>query len=173
MRAFAQIPLYLLAILLVGCAGYQKGALPDTRSATLYLMPVQNEAYLSGFASLFQSELRRQILASRMLKLVPSPEEADMIAYIRVADFEEQSIGFLESDTGQPISARMSIAGYLTLTETDAAETIIVEEKPFSVNSAVYSSPSTAFTNPVDQSKPSIARNLASKAVLEIELLRP
>lgn len=173
MRKILQIPFFLFAALIAGCAGYQKGSLPNSETASLYLEPIQNEAYISGVAPLFQSELRRQILSSRLLKLVPTPEEADMVAYIRLLDYEEQPIGYLKSDTGQPISARISVSAQLTLTETDIDETVLIEDMPLTANSAVYSSPSTAFPNPVDQSKPAMVSDLARRVVLELELQRP
>jgi hypothetical protein len=163
--------LTLLTLLLAGCAGYQPGPLPDSRVATVFLEPVQNEAYLSGIAPLFQSALHRGILESRLLRPVNSPAEADMIAYVRLRDFEEQPVAFLESDTGQPISARVSLSAVITL--WDGEETLIVEDETVRAEAAVYSSPQTAFSNPIDQTKPAIVRNLARRVLLELELKRP
>jgi len=167
--ALVLIPIALLA----GCAGYQRGPLPDSKPASVYLEPIQNEAYISGFAPLFQNELRKAILNSRLLILSDDPEDADMIAYIRLRDFDEEPIGFLESDTGQPISARVQISAILSLWDSPLKDVSLVENEVVRVDSAVYSSPQTAFTAPVDQSKPAIARNLAAKTTLEMELKRP
>ncbi|MGE9290722.1 MAG: LPS assembly lipoprotein LptE [Puniceicoccales bacterium] len=175
MRLLTPISLLLpLAFLFFsGCTGYQRGSLPDAHTASVYLKPVQNEAYLSGIAPLFQSELRQQILDSRTLILADKPEDADMEAYVRLVDYNEEPIGYLETDTGQPISARLSLSALITLSETDSEGDYLLEDSRVSIDTAVYSSPSTAFPNPVDQSKPAMARNLAQKVVLQLELQRP
>lgn len=161
----------LVAVLLAGCAGYQKGSMPNREVATVYLEPVQNEAYISGIAPLFQSALGRGIIESPLLRPADSAESADMVAYVRLSDYEEQPIGYLESDTGQPISARVQLSAIISL--WGASGNPIVEDETIRTDSAVYSAPETAFSNPIDQSKPAIVRSLAKRVVLELELKRP
>lgn len=165
--------LLALACSILGCAGYRTGSLPNSKVAKIYLKPVQNEAYVSGVISMYQSELRQGILDSRLLRPVSDPAEADMIAFVRLVDFEEQPIAYLETDTGQPISARISLSAILKVSSDEEANGDIVEEQLVSTNAAVYSAPTTAFPNPVDQTKPTMVRDLARKTVLELELLRP
>tara|TARA_R100000027_G_scaffold61057_1_gene52176 strand:+ start:10467 stop:10991 length:525 start_codon:yes stop_codon:yes gene_type:complete len=166
-------PFALLVVFMFGCASYQTGSLPDSHIAHIYLKPVQNEAFVSGVAPLYQSALREGILESRLLRLVSNPADADMVAYIRLTDFEEQPIAYLETDTGQPISARISLSAIISLSSSDSNDNDLAEDRVVSTNSAVYSAPTTAFPNPVDQTKPTMVRDLAQKTVLELELLRP
>lgn len=166
--AAVAITLVSALAVLAGCAGYRAGALPDRPPAKVYLEPVQNEAYLSGMVPLFQRELRRAALQSRAVQLVDSPEDADQTAYVRLADFRERPVAFLPQDTGQAITSRLSLGAVLTITAADGRK--LVEEEYLSAETAVYSDPETAFPNPVDQSKPHLARNLAATVLLAIEL---
>ena len=165
-------PILVAAVLLLGgCAGYRTGGLPDSSPASVYLLPVQNEAYLSGMIPIFQSELRRTVMQSRYLRLVDRAEDADMTAYVRLTDFEERPVAFLESDSGQAISSRIALSAVVTLENPVTGETILKDED-LTGNMAVYSDPETAFPNPLDQSKPALARNLAGRVVLTMELWR-
>jgi len=163
------LTLLLATILLPGCAGYRAGSLPAGPPAKVYLEPVQNEAYLSGFTPLYQREVRRLALLSPSIKLVPDPAGADLTAYTRLADFHERQVAFLENDSGQAISSHVSLSALLTITEPGALDPIIGDEI-LSVEAPVYSDPQTAFANPVDQTKPTLARNLAASVVLALEL---
>ncbi|MEM0966411.1 MAG: hypothetical protein AAGJ81_09715 [Verrucomicrobiota bacterium] len=161
------------AAFLSGCAGYQKGALPNPEPATIYLKPVQNEAYVSGMVPVFQNQLSRTIAQSRYLIPVQSEDEADMVAYVQLVDFRERPIAFLETDTGQAISARISLSASVTLDHSGPPEKEVLKDKVLTADAAVYSDPDTAFANPTDQSKPTVARNLAMMVTLELELNRP
>ncbi len=160
-----------LLLLIGGCSGYQPGGLPDSPPAAIHLFPVQNEAYLSGMVPIFQSQLRRAVMQSPRLRLVDRPEDADMTAYVRLTDFDERPVAFLESDSGQAISSRIALSAVVTLENPVTGETILADEA-LTGNMAVYSDPETAFPNPLDQSKPALARNLAARVVLTMELAR-
>ncbi len=168
-RPIRRLALLLLATSLIGCSGYRPGSLPDGPPVKAYLEPVQNEAYVSGIAPLFQREVRSIALQSRNLTLVSSPSDADVTAYVRLADYLERQIAFLEKDSGQAITSRVSLSAILTVSEPGADDPLI-DEETLSVQSPVYSDPETAFPNPVDQTKPTLARNLAASVVLAIEL---
>lgn len=159
----------LLTGCLFGCAGYRTGSLPDGPPVKVFLEPVQNEAYVSGLAPLFHQEVRRIALQSSHLTLVSDPKEADLSAYIRLADYQERQVAFLEEDTGQAVTSRVSLSAILTLSEPDRKAPLI-DQETLSVESPVYSDPETAFPNPVDQTKPTLARNLAASVVLALEL---
>lgn len=159
----------LVLVGLIGCSGYRPGSLPDGPPVDVYLEPVQNEAYISGITPLFQRDVRRIALQSRHLNLVADPDQADLTAYVRLADLRERQVAFLEDDSGQAVSSRLTLSAVLTVSEPGGA-TPLIDEETLSVNSPVYSDPQTAFSNPVDQTKPFISRNLASSVVLAIEL---
>ena len=165
-------PVLVAAVFFLGgCAGYRTGGLPGSTPASVYLFPVQNEAYVSGMVPVFQSELRRTVMQSRYLRLVDRAEDADMTAYVRLMNFEERPVAFLESDSGQAISSRIALSAVVTLENPVTGETILADEA-LTGNMAVYSDPETAFPNPLDQSKPALARNLAARVVLTMELSR-
>jgi len=170
-RAVALTVWVTIGVFLSGCAGYRTGALPNSKPAKVYLEPIQNEAYISGIISIFQNELRKMILQSRYLILVEDIDAADMSAYIRLTDYTERPVAFLESDTGQAISARVTLSAVLSLTASNGED--LLDDDVLTADYAIYSDPETAFPNPSDQSKPGIARNLAMKLVLEMELNRP
>ncbi len=162
-----------LLALLTACVGYEPGVSPGTTTPKrIFLLPLQNEAYISGIAPLFQKELRRIALLNQNLIVVDSPAEADFEVYVRLADYREKPVAFLPRDSGQAVSSRISLGAFLTVTATADGEPL-VEDGYLSAQSAVYSDPPTAFPNPVDQSKPVLARNLAAKVVLAIELAGP
>jgi len=154
---------------LFGCAGYRAGSLPDGPPTRVFLEPVQNEAYVSGMVPLFRRELQRIALQSSHLALVSDPREADLTAYVRLADYRERQVAFLEQDSGQAISSRVALSAILTVAEP-GLEPPLIDRETLSVQSPVYSDPETAFPNPVDQTKPALARNLAATVVLAIEL---
>ncbi|MFP4352675.1 MAG: hypothetical protein ACLFRP_09370 [Puniceicoccaceae bacterium] len=172
LRWFRAPPVLLAAVLLLGgCAGYRTGGLPDPTPASVFLRPVQNEAYISGMAAIFQNELRRAVMGSPYLRLADRADDADMTAYVRLTDFRESPVAFLESDSGQAISSRIALSAVLTLENPETGEVILADEA-LTGNMAVYSDPETAFTDPLDQSKPALARDLAARAVLTMELSR-
>lgn len=171
-EAFARMPtalLLLATVFLSGCSGYRSGSLPEGPPVTVYLEPVQNEAYVSGMAPLFQQKVNQLALQSRHLTLVSDKADAELSAYVRLKNFEERRVAFLEEDSGQAITSRVSLSALLTVTDTTSGR-LLIENEALSAQAPVYSDPETAFSNPVNQTKPLLARNLASSVVLAIEL---
>lgn len=164
----AQFFFFVLLIASQGCQHYGTGALPSDHKVYVYLEPVQNEAYISGFANLFQSELVEALRNSPVVVLVQDERQADYSGQVRLRNFDKQAIAYAESDTGQPASARYSIDAWLSLLRREDGS-LLLDNNRVTADISVYVDAAQSFTMPGFQSKPTLARDLARNVARSIE----
>jgi len=164
----ALLLLFATLTLLPGCRHYHTGSLPQAHRITVFLAPTQNEAYISGFASLFQNELLESFRKSSVIILTEDEKSADYSMQVRLRNFNKQAIAYAESDTGQPASARYSIEAWVSLLDREKGS-FLLENDLVNADISIYVDAAQSFTIPGFQSNPTLARDLATNVTRVIE----
>lgn len=90
----------LFISLSVGCGHYRLGTGAQPTFKSLYVQPVENKTTLPQVREILSTHVREAFARSGRVSLVNSPEQADAILTIVIADFHRDIAAVREGDTG-------------------------------------------------------------------------
>lgn len=152
------------------CTGYNAANPPGTEVTLLYIAPVQNDAFVSEFAALFETQLRQAFLETAAVRLVDLEDEAEEVLRVRLEGYEEENTAYASADTGRPIAATARIRAHYTLGTPEEADAFIADARQ-EVRIPIYAASGDSFHRPRYQSEPALARSLAQS--LRDDILNP
>lgn len=114
-----------LALLLAGCGHYRLGTPGALTFRTLYLPPVTNEALVPQAVALVSRELRSAFLRDGRVQLVESPESADTVLAVSLADYGRTATTALPDDTGRARKFDLTLEAEITLTRASSGERLL------------------------------------------------
>ncbi len=130
--------LLLLLVCVTGCAHYQWGTAPARlRFATLYVEPVRNRTLQPQLVAPLSMIVREAFLRDGRVRLVDSPEAADVTLAVVLIDYHREVAAVREQDTGLASKFRISVTTLCTLTDTRTQRPYF-SDRPITVRRDVF-----------------------------------
>lgn len=170
MARLARLRLVALAFVaaLAGCSHYQLGTRSELAFSSLYIAPVGNEATVPQAVALVTREVRLAFLRDGRVQLAASPEAADAVLTVTLADYGREMTTSRARDTGLARKFDVTLAAVCTLTDARTGE-IYFTDRPITSTRQVFTDEGQL---PAEyQTLPQLAQLLADRvahAVLDV-----
>ena len=154
--------LAVLACTLAGCSHYQLGTGATPSFASIYVAPVENDVALPQAAALVTTRVREAFLRDGRVTLAASPETADAILTLTLAEFTRDVATVRPDDTGLARKVDLDLDASATLRDRRSGK-VLFEQRVLKARRQVFTD--SGQLQAEYQTLPLLAERLASEAV--------
>jgi len=132
--------------LLAACSHYQLGAGGGTLAfKTLYIVPVENSAGMPQAGALFSTQLRDAFIRDGRVSIVNSPDQADAILAVNLANYSRNMTTARGDDSGLARKFDLIVSVLATLTDNRTGK-LLFEKRPVNATRQIFTTPTPAAT---------------------------
>ncbi len=119
----------LAALVIGGCASYQRGNPADLPFERLYVRPATNETFLPQAQALVTGQVRTDLLRDGRIQLVSSEEEADAVLEIALTDYRRSPGARSGNDTVRALDFDLFLEAGISLYEPEGGRYLFRDRK--------------------------------------------
>jgi Lipopolysaccharide-assembly len=130
----------LLALALIcgtACSHYRMGTGAEHPFETIFIPAVETYAVLPQATAIFTTQLRDAFIRDGRLRVVNTPEEADVILSVKLGAFRRERLTALPSDTGITRKFGLTLDATCTLTQTKGGKALFTD-RPLHVERQIF-----------------------------------
>lgn len=158
-----------------GCSHYRLGTGVERDFESVFIAPVDTAGELPQASAVLTTRIRETFSRDGRIRVVNTPDEADAILTVKVADYSRRSLTGTPGDSGLARSIGLTLATTATLTDT-GSDKVWFKDRPITIERQVFTDDRTApgsasFLQPVQQTQaeyqlvPQLAEALADRLV--------
>lgn len=175
MQRLAAFALLALGLLLgSACSHYRLGTGSERDYETIFIAPVDTNGVMPQAAAIFSTQLREKFIRDGRLRVVNTPDEADAILTVKLANYRRERLTSLPSDRGLARKFGLVLDATCTLAESKGGKAYFTD-RPLHVERQIFTEDGTGVTaatlNAVQQTQaeyqivPQLAEPLAAQAL--------